>query len=229
LAVRADEVDRTGRRDRLLGGRGEDLPDERVELAHLGERRPGGRQGGEQAGPQLGGVGRAPRVVDGADQRRRVVVVHGVVDDGDVDAVVRGAGDHAEDSHRFPSFFGSRASRRPSPRRLRPTTRRTTTAPGAAMVHQAVVTRERASRTIDPSDGVGGGVPSPRKLSDASVSTAQDRDRVTWTMTIAVMLGSTWRRRIRDVGNPRTVPARTNSASRSERTGPRVTRTKIGV
>ncbi len=55
------------------------------------------------------------------------------------------------------------------------------------------MTSVRASKIIEPSEGAGGGVPSPRKLSEASVSTAQDSESVTCTMMIDVMFGSTCR------------------------------------
>ncbi len=82
---------------------------------------------------------------------------------------------------------------------------------------------------MPPSDGAGGGLPRPRKLNDASVSTAQDSDRVTCTVTMAEMLGRMCRARTRQVGRPSTRAARTKSVSRNDSTGPRVTRTKMGT
>ena len=52
LAVGGDRVDRSGTPDRLGGGGCERLPDERVELAHLGQRRLSRGKGGEQSAPQ---------------------------------------------------------------------------------------------------------------------------------------------------------------------------------
>lgn len=97
------------------------------------------------------------------------------------------------------------------------------------MVHGAMVTSVRASKIIEPSDGAGGGVPRPRKLSDASVSTAHDSDSVTCTMMIDVMLGSTCRNIVAMRPCPVLLAALTYSTSRSDSTGPRVTRMKIGT
>ena len=72
-------------------------------------------------------------------------------------------------------------------------------------------------------------MPRPRKLSDASVSTAHDSASVTWTMMTDEMLGSTCRNRMRGVLNPSTRDARTKSASRRASTGPRATRMKMGT
>ena len=66
-----------------------------------------------------------------------------------------------------PPIRGSSASRRPSPSRLRPTTTSTTiTPPGATSSTAPAAPGCAASKTIEPSDGAGGGVPRPRKLSD---------------------------------------------------------------
>ena len=86
-----------------------------------------------------------------------------------------------------------------------------------------------ASSTIEPSAGAGGGVPRPRKLSDASVSTAHDSASATWTMITDEMFGRMCRNRMRGVLKPSTRDARTKSASRSASTGPRATRMKMGT
>ena len=72
-------------------------------------------------------------------------------------------------------------------------------------------------------------MPRPTNDKEASVSTAHDRASVTWTMMMGAMFGSTCRNRIRGVVNPRTREARMKSASRSDSTGPRETRMKMGT
>ena len=76
---------------------------------------------------------------------------------------------------------------------MRPITATTIADAGAAISHQPRDTSVRASLTISPSDGSGGCVPRPRKLSADSVRIAHDRARATCTTIGAVTLGSTWR------------------------------------
>ena len=61
------------------------------------------------------------------------------------------------------------------------------------------------------------------------MSTAHDSDSVTWMITIGATLGSTWRNITSARRWPVEVAARTNSTSRSDSTGPRATRVKIGT
>ena len=101
--------------------------------------------------------------------------------------------------------------------------------PGAIIVQFAIDTMLRASKIIEPSEGAGGGVPSPRNDSDASVSTAHESESAVWTMTRPPMLGSTCRAIVTHGFWPVLTAARTKSCSRSESTGPRATRKKIGT
>ena len=98
LAVRHDEVDGATGVDRLGRGVGEGLPDQGVELAHLGQGRLRRRQGADEPGPQPGRVRRAAPAAHDPGQRAGV---EAEVDDGGVDPVVRGARDHAENLHCF--------------------------------------------------------------------------------------------------------------------------------
>ena len=70
--------------------------------------------------------------------------------------------------------------------------------------------------SIAPHDGVGGCVPSPRKLSAASVSTAVANVSVNCTITTGNRFGMTARAMMCTGPPPRTRAASTNSRSRSD-------------
>ena len=61
--------------------------------------------------------------------------------------------------------------------------------PGIMEIHHAVATFARPSATICPHDGVGGGMPAPRKLSDASVRMTRPTCNVSMTMNELKTLG----------------------------------------
>ncbi len=65
-------------------------------------------------------------------------------------------------AHRRPSRRGSKRSRKPSPRRLKPSTARAIATPGATASQGAVSRKVWASFSIRPQLGVGGGRPRPR-------------------------------------------------------------------
>src|SRR6478609_5962529 len=84
---------------------------------------------------------------------------------------------------------GSRMSRRPSPRRFRPSTVMKMARPGKIEIHGAVVIWSRASDNMLPQLGKGGRIPNPRNESDASASTAPPMPSVPMTMIGPSILG----------------------------------------
>src|SRR5262249_3551052 len=87
--------------------------------------------------------------------------------------------------------LASRASRRPSPSRLKASTVTRIMTPGNVTTHQARDTNSRASASIVPHSGNGGCAPSPRNPSDAASRMAVDTPSVAWTISGAVQFGST--------------------------------------
>ena len=61
--------------------------------------------------------------------------------------------------------------------------------PGKKDIHHAVSTRFLPSDTITPQDGVGGGMPSPRKLNVASVIIIIPTDKVIIMINGLIMFG----------------------------------------
>ena len=141
---------------------------------------------------------------------------------------VRGTQQHR--GHDTPRPRGSRTSRRPSPSRLSPTTSTTITAPGASIVHGATLHqgagvedhraerrgRRRRAEAEEAQRRLGQHRPRQRQrdLDD------DDRRDVRQHVPEHHAPCGYW---------PVAVAALTNSTSRSESTGPRVTRTKIGT
>ena len=80
-------------------------------------------------------------------------------------------------------------SRSPSPKRLRERTSSTIARPGRVETHQAVSITSRPSETIEPHAGVGGWMPRPRKLSEASVTMKKPIRSVASTKTDWTILG----------------------------------------
>ena len=93
----------------------------------------------------------------------------------------------------------------------------------------AMTMKFRPSAIIEPQTGVGGGGPSPRKESPASVRMAPDTYSAACTMIGASTFGSTWRRRIASVPTPTSRAASTYGSSLTASTSPRVTRAKGGT
>jgi hypothetical protein len=74
--------------------------------------------------------------------------------------------------------FGSRRSLSPSPNRLNARTTRAMANLGNSDSHQTLVIFPRLTATIWPQDGIGGGMPTPKKLSDASARMTASTCRV---------------------------------------------------
>lgn len=72
-------------------------------------------------------------------------------------------------SHHNCLNLGSNLSRSQSPRKFPERTTNPMAIPGNVEIHQAVSTRFLPSLIILPQDGAGGGIPTPRKLKEASV------------------------------------------------------------
>src|SRR5690606_7343473 len=93
---------------------------------------------------------------------------------------------------------GSRTSRKASPRKLAENTNALRARPGKMTSHGACSPKRRAlPLSMPPSEGAGGAIPSPRKLSDASARTALPIDADATTMTMGTVLGVTCRKMIR--------------------------------
>ena len=80
------------------------------------------------------------------------------------------------------------------------------------------------SASISPQAGLGGGTPTPRKDSAASVTITTPSMRVPSTIAELMTLGRMWRRMMVHLEHPATMARRTNSRSLSESTSPRMTR-----
>src|SRR5881397_3937690 len=91
--------------------------------------------------------------------------------------------------------LGSKASRSESPKRLNPNTARLIARPGKIASHGAFSAYESAlPESINPHDGVGSAVPSPRKLNEASTRMAFPNWAVSMIRYGAMTLGMIWRR-----------------------------------
>src|SRR5712691_1070105 len=86
---------------------------------------------------------------------------------------------------------GSRASRSPSPSRLKANTVTRIARPGKIVIHGLISMSVRFCFKSQPQVGVGGCVPKPRKLSDASMTMAVPILSVEVTIIGARQLGST--------------------------------------
>src|SRR5690606_17384527 len=123
---------------------------------------------------------------------------------------------------------GSRASRRPSPSRLKASTVTTIVSPGNVATHHALSSVSRPSATMFPQVGVGGATPSPRKERPASRTIVFPIPSVAATMTGASTLGTRCRRMIRQRPNPSARAAITNSRSLRLSTSPRTILAVLG-
>ena len=88
---------------------------------------------------------------------------------------------------------GSSASRRPSPRRLNPSTASMMARPGNTARWGASSRFWRPSFSIAPHDGVGGWAERPRNESDASVRIAHESAMLVWTTSTEARFGRMWR------------------------------------
>src|SRR5450759_442952 len=129
--------------------------------------------------------------------------------------------------HQFLSL-GSRASRRPSPRKFTASTVIRIARPGK-IVNQGLVDMVLwASCSMLPQLGVGGLTPRPRKLSEDSRMIAPPTPRVAPTMIGAIALGKIWRKTMRRSRSPTMREATMYSSSRMDSTVPRTTRA-VGI
>src|SRR5262245_37922125 len=105
------------------------------------------------------------------------------------------------DSRRLASR-GSRRSRRASPTIFRLKSTSTIANAGPSIIQGSLKIKLRASVIIEPQSGVGGGAPSPRKLSTDSSRIAKEIEMVAWTSSGLKILGKICRIRILVVGVP---------------------------
>src|SRR5215831_5698583 len=122
--------------------------------------------------------------------------------------------------------LGSSRSRSQSPNRLTDSTSKVMAMPGISATHQASASRPRPSEIIMPQVGVGGGMPAPRKLSEASAMMTTPMFSVTRTMKVLSTLGRMWVSMMRSAEQPRTLASATKSRCLSVSTSPRMTRAK---
>src|SRR5918996_2751911 len=85
--------------------------------------------------------------------------------------------------------FGSRTSRRASPKKLKDSTTRKMAMPGERVSQGARSMVSKALRNMPPQVGVGGFTPTPKKLSEASSKIAEATERLACTITGAKQLG----------------------------------------
>src|SRR5215469_8680502 len=119
---------------------------------------------------------------------------------------------------------GSRASRKPSPRQLKPITATKMARPGKSDTWGASIRYARPSLTIFPHSGVGGCTPKPRKerIAARRIAVAICIDEK--TSSGETELGRMWRKRTRGWEAPSAVAPWTNSSSLRERTMERASR-----
>src|SRR5262245_8262311 len=98
--------------------------------------------------------------------------------------------------------FGSSASRRPSPRRLKDSTARKMARPGNTAIHTALLRKRCAVLSIEPHDGAGGCWPRPRNDRLASAMIAVATEIVACTISAGRMVGRMCFTAIRTGGLP---------------------------
>src|SRR5262249_29632272 len=113
---------------------------------------------------------------------------------------------------------GSRASRSPSPRRVKASTLMAIMMPGNSTRKKGVNTLFRSAASIDPHSAVGGCTPKPRKDSAATSSTAVAMPSVACTTSGVSEFGNTRCHRMRRLETPRARSAATKSCSRIDST-----------
>ena len=77
--------------------------------------------------------------------------------------------------------------------------------PGIVATHQASTSRSLPSATIEPQAGSGGGIPAPKKLSDASVRMTIPTYNVATTISVFIVPGNRWTHKILGVDAPATL------------------------
>ena len=129
-----------------------------------------------------------------------------------------------------PRRRGSRRSRMPSPSRLKASTVIVIATPGNSTSHHGgTMPAFSASASMLPQVGAGGGIPTPRNPSDASMMIATPRWVVARMRKGATHCGRTWRSMIRDREAPTLRAASTNGISFRESTTDRITRPPKGI
>src|SRR5207247_1554636 len=126
--------------------------------------------------------------------------------------------------------LGSQASRSVSPKRLKPKTDRLMARPGKMASHGACSMKARpVLDSIKPHDGVGGCVPTPRKLSDASMRMALPSQMEARMRMGAVTWGRRWMAMIGKSLQPMACAAATKRFCCADSTAPRTTRELPGI
>src|SRR5439155_10943107 len=121
---------------------------------------------------------------------------------------------------------GSSQSRSQSPNRLKASTTSMMAAPGTTESHHALAMWLRPSATICPQDGVGGGIPAPRKESEATTMMTKPMCRDSSTINVFKTFGTMWMAMMRRCEHPWTRANATKSRAFTARTSPRTTRAK---
>src|SRR5262249_23403625 len=98
--------------------------------------------------------------------------------------------------------LGSRTWRSPSWNRFRPNTSKMVASPGNSATCGAISIALRLLASIAPHSGSGACAPSPRKLRLAAVRIEIATRRVIMTNSVALILGNTWRHRMRGLERP---------------------------
>src|SRR6266850_2708448 len=137
-----------------------------------------------------------------------------------------GMGGHvgAPHTHKFLSW-GSSRTRNQSPKSWVARTIRRMQSPGNTVSHHwPAISVERASESMRPQAGCGGGTPTPRKLSEASAMMTTPTVRLASTVAVFMTFGRMCFLITRSLLAPAISASFTNSRSRSVSTSPRMTR-----
>src|SRR2546427_1623149 len=137
-----------------------------------------------------------------------------------------GLGGHvgAPQIHKFLSW-GSSRTRNQSPKSWVARTIRRMQNPGNTVSHHwPAINVERASESMRPQAGCGGGTPTPRKLSEASAMMTTPTVRLARTVAVFMTFGRICRLITRSLLAPAISASFTNSRSRRVSTSPRMTR-----
>src|SRR5215831_2347370 len=175
---------------------------------------------GDWAGAGIDQHARTPTRLRRATQRLRIWASFGIVRTGSFEGAILWAPDP------FAHIFrrGSSASRRPSPKRLKARTLRKMAAPGKRQIQGLISRIIRPALRSQPQLGVGGCVPSPRKLSEASAMIDVPTLSVEVTMRGAMQLGRICRHSKRGSRTARALAASMYVRALTESTLPRTIR-----
>src|SRR5436190_14820554 len=185
---------------------------------HLGEQRnPEGRPGSAGVSRAMGGMGGHLGAQGNPEGRPG---------SAGVSRAMGGMGGHlgAPHVHRFLSW-GSRRTRSQSPNNWVASTIRRMHAPGNTVSHHwPAINVGRASESMRPHAGWGGGTPTPRKLSDASAMMTTPTVRLASTVAVFRTFGRMCFLITRSLLAPAISASFTKSRSRRVSTSPRMTR-----